>query len=102
MRRSLLFVAIAVLAVVVLLTVAKGPDQVASVEGTVESTANQAGQSVDSAVEAAGNAVESAGNAVESAGNAVENAVAPAAETPAPETNMAPGPEVPGAAGQQQ
>jgi hypothetical protein len=94
MRRSLLFVAIAVLAVIVLLTLAKGPDQVATVEGAV----NQAGQAVDSAVEAAGNAVESAGNAVESAGNAVENAVAPAVEAPvvpATEAPVAPATEAP-------
>lgn len=87
MRRSLLFVAIAVLAVIVLLTLAKGPDQVATVEGTV----NQAGQAVDGAVEAAGNAVESAGNAV-------ENAVAPAVEAPvvpATEAPVAPATEAP-------
>jgi len=98
MRRSLLFVAIAVLAVIVLLTLAKGPDQVATVGGTVEGTVNQAGQAVDGAVEAAGNAVESAGNAVDSAGNAVENAVAPAVEAPvvpATEAPVAPATEAP-------
>jgi len=91
MRRSLLFVAIAVLAVIVLLTVAKGPDQVATVGGAVEGTVNQAGQAVDGAVEAAGNAVESAGNAV-------ENAVAPAVEAPvvpATEAPVAPATEAP-------
>jgi maltose-binding protein MalE len=91
MRRSLLFVAIAVLAVIVLLTLAKGPDQVATVGGTVEGTVNQAGQAVDGAVEAAGNAVESAGNAV-------ENAVAPAVEAPvvpATEAPVAPATEAP-------
>jgi hypothetical protein len=70
MRRSLLFVAIAVLAVVILLTVAKNPDQVSNVEPSAP------------AVEAP-------------AGEGAPSAEAPAAEAPAAETPAAPATEAP-------